>query len=61
MKKLIPITFAAALVLLTGCAASSSESEVMIDTSAKTKQHVTGGLPGSRDTSELNDPFLSGN
>jgi uncharacterized lipoprotein YajG len=54
------ISAAAALLLLSGCAAASSESEVMIDTSSKTQKHVPGGLPGSEDTSRMEDPFLSG-
>jgi hypothetical protein len=61
MKQIMPIIFAAAeLLLLSSCAATSSESEVMVDTSAKTRQHVTGGLPGSEDASRMSDPFLSG-
>jgi hypothetical protein len=55
------LALAAVVVLLSGCAAASSESEVMVDTSAKTRQHVAGGLPGSDDASRMSDPFLSGN
>jgi hypothetical protein len=47
------LSLACVLALLSGCAAASSESEVMVDTSAKTKKHVPGGLPGDTDPSPL--------
>ena len=60
MRRVVFVMFAAAgLVLFSGCASSSENSEVMVDTSAKTRKHVTNAEPG--DFERMNDPFLRGN
>jgi hypothetical protein len=60
MKKIAFIMFVAgAMILLFGCASASSESEVMVDTSAKTRQHVPNGASEPGDASRMADPFLS--
>jgi hypothetical protein len=62
MRKIVLIVFAAVgLFLICSCASSSENSEVMVDTSAKTRQHVVGGASEPGDASRLTDPFLSGN
>jgi outer membrane lipoprotein SlyB len=57
MKELLLIICAAAGLILSGCATSSESSEVMVDTSAKTRKHVTNAEPG--DFEKMADPFLS--
>ena len=51
------ILTAAAVALFSGCAASSESSEVMVDTSAKTKKTVTNAEPG--DFEKMADPFIA--
>jgi hypothetical protein len=62
MKKIVLVMFAAAgLFLISSCASSSENSEVMVDTAAKTKKDVPDGASEPGDASRMADPFLSGN
>jgi hypothetical protein len=60
MRKIALVMIAAAgLFLISSCASSSENSEVMVDTSAKTRQHILGGPNEPGDRSRLQDPFLT--
>lgn len=62
MKKILFITLAASeLVLFSGCVTSNPNSEVMIDTTAKTKKNTPDGASEPGDFGKMSDPFLSGN
>ncbi len=54
----IPLMFA--LVLLSSCAATNPNSEIMVDTSSKTKQTVVGESPRTVQPSQLGDPSAIG-
>lgn len=56
--KTILILVLAPMLLFTGCASTSSEREVVVDT--KTPPHATGAVPGSGNASRMSAPILSG-
>jgi hypothetical protein len=59
MKRLIFILIAVAG--LGGCVTSNPNSEVMVDTSSKTKKSVPDGASPPGDAERMADPFLMGN
>ena len=48
-----------ALVFLTGCVTANPNSEVMVDTSAKTKKNLPDGASEPGDFEKMADPFLA--
>jgi hypothetical protein len=62
MKKMaVIICGIAELALFSGCISSNQNSEVMIDTTAKTKKNTPEGASEPGDFEKMSDPFLSGN
>lgn len=62
MKKIVVIIWAVAeLALFSGCVTSNPNSEVMIDTTARTKKNTPDGASEPGDFEKMSDPFLSGN
>ena len=58
-KSALVMIAAAGLFLISSCVSRSENSEVMIDTSAKTRQHIIGGPSEPGDPSRMDDPFLA--
>ena len=61
MKKIaFFILLVAASVVFSGCVSTNPNSEVMVDTSAKTKKNVPDGGSEPGDPATMADPFLVG-
>ena len=59
-RKIIAFIFTiATLVSFPSCVTSNPNSEVMVDTSAKTKKNVPDGASEPGDFEKMSDPFLA--
>jgi hypothetical protein len=61
MKKIAFLIMLAAASVFSGCVTANPNSEVMVDTNAKTKKAVNDGASAPGDFERMGDPFLSGN
>jgi hypothetical protein len=62
MKRIVFILLVSVWALaLAGCVTSNPNSEVMIDTSSKTKKNLPDGASEPGDFEKMSDPFLIGN